>query len=148
MRWRLKSPAGSDRWIPAQMVSNAGNVSIWWRYHDAVEISRDLKVRQLIEAEWRMHTSANKAVISLCNELSPVRCNANTLLIELFGKMFPWKLPTIRKLIWKCLFCRPHGENGWLLHKLFRQMFEADKFCWNMVILLNTDIFIWNLNMY
>ena len=24
-----------DRWIPAQMASNAENVSIWWRHHDS-----------------------------------------------------------------------------------------------------------------
>ena len=32
-----------DRWIPAQMASNAENVSIWWRHHD-------LAAMELIEA--------------------------------------------------------------------------------------------------
>ena len=26
-----------DRWIPAQMASNAENISIWWRHHEQQE---------------------------------------------------------------------------------------------------------------
>ena len=56
-RWRLKSPAlftqpfirrskkhqssvslAFDRWIPAQMVSNAENISIWWRHHEPIDM--------------------------------------------------------------------------------------------------------------
>ena len=31
--WPLCWEFTVDRWIPAQMASNAGNVSIWWRHH-------------------------------------------------------------------------------------------------------------------
>ena len=32
--WPLCGEFTGDRWIPAQMTSNAENVSIWWRHHD------------------------------------------------------------------------------------------------------------------
>ena len=32
--WPLCVEFTGDRWIPAQMASNAENVSIWWRHHD------------------------------------------------------------------------------------------------------------------
>ena len=31
--WPLCGEFTGDRWIPAQMASNAENVSIWWRHH-------------------------------------------------------------------------------------------------------------------
>ena len=34
--WPLCREFTGDRWIPAQMASNAENVSIWWRHHGCV----------------------------------------------------------------------------------------------------------------
>ena len=34
-RWPLWGEFTGDRWIPPQRSSNAENVSIWWRHHDA-----------------------------------------------------------------------------------------------------------------
>ena len=31
--WPLCGEFTGDQWIPAQMASNAENVSIWWRHH-------------------------------------------------------------------------------------------------------------------
>ena len=36
--WPFSGEFTSDRWIPAQMASNAENVSIWWRHHDKAYI--------------------------------------------------------------------------------------------------------------
>ena len=32
--WPLCGEFTGDRWIPAQMASNAASDSIWWRHHD------------------------------------------------------------------------------------------------------------------
>ena len=47
-RWNIQAPRHwplcgeftSDRWTPAQMASNAENVSIWWRHHGGVSFLR------------------------------------------------------------------------------------------------------------
>ena len=72
-----------DRWIPAQMASNAENVSIWWRHH--VCIARDFimadftltvycsvpMIPVLVKQTWRI--SINLSIICLDNTLHPKR---------------------------------------------------------------------------
>ena len=41
--WPLCGEFTGDLWIPAQMASNADNVSIWWRHHVMI-ISSSLSV--------------------------------------------------------------------------------------------------------
>ena len=37
-KYQSSASSAGDRWIPAQMASNAENVSIWWRHHDLFDV--------------------------------------------------------------------------------------------------------------
>ena len=50
--WPLCGEFTVDRWIPAQMASNAENSSIWWRHHDLKGWSRVSSNLNAIKRSW------------------------------------------------------------------------------------------------
>ena len=61
--WPLCGEFTVDRWIPAQMASNAENVSIWWRHHECCEFveHRDQWINKTYQR--MLHNTGNIATI-------------------------------------------------------------------------------------
>ena len=62
--WPLCGELTGERWIPAQMASNAENVSIWWRHHDTNG--------PLTSNEQFLGMATLSALLALCEENSTV----------------------------------------------------------------------------
>ena len=81
--------------FPAQMASNAENVSIWWRHHDNCNMSTTFSTRSLMSELWMSHYILhhdNTTHWSLFGHTKTSRHCASRILDSPITHLFVWQL--------------------------------------------------------